>query len=63
MRSVEGIREVHRGNAFFSPLALRHLLNLWRGRQFRLGTETSFRLNSRQSEVPQLIAEGYGIYS
>lgn len=53
------IREVHNRQVFFSPLLSRVLLTLMREGNFRLGTKTSSILTSRQTEIVQLIAEGY----
>jgi DNA-binding NarL/FixJ family response regulator len=55
----QAIREVHNGLAFFSSLASRPLLALMREGNLRLGRKTSAILTSRQTEIVQLIAEGY----
>ena len=55
----EGIREVHNGRAFFSPLVAGRLLKRYRECELRCGSKYSSKLTSRQMEVLQLIAEGY----
>jgi DNA-binding NarL/FixJ family response regulator len=57
---IKAIREVHKGNAFFSPAIAKRLRDQCReafttGAPPRRGTE----LTSRESEVLQLIAEGF----
>jgi DNA-binding NarL/FixJ family response regulator len=57
---LKAIREVHRGNAFFSPAIARRLRDQCReafttGQSPRRATE----LTSREGEVLQLIAEGF----
>jgi DNA-binding NarL/FixJ family response regulator len=62
---VRGIREVANGNAFFSPAVARRLLKSRQGRAGNgNGTETALAtkatvLTGRQTEILQLIAEGY----
>jgi|SRR5436190_3816845 len=62
---VRGIREVANGNAFFSPAVARRLLKSRQGRPGTgNGTETPLAtkatvLTGRQTEILQLIAEGY----
>ena len=56
----QAIREVHKGNTFFSPSVakkLRHLNQKSLDRKGRLKTK-AIRLSSREVEVLQLIAEG-----
>jgi DNA-binding NarL/FixJ family response regulator len=56
---LRAIRETSRGNAFFSPPIARRLLRRWQNRD-PLSTSTAPPiLTSRQTEVVQLIAEGY----
>jgi DNA-binding NarL/FixJ family response regulator len=60
---VRGIREVANGNAFFSPAVARRLLKSRQGRSAN-GNETALAtkatvLTGRQTEILQLIAEGY----
>jgi DNA-binding NarL/FixJ family response regulator len=52
---LRAIREVYEGNACFSPPIARRLLTQQRNPQF----ESAPALSSRQTEVVQLIAEGY----
>jgi DNA-binding NarL/FixJ family response regulator len=57
---INGIREVHRGNAFFSPTISRQLINYYRefmplGKPAKKNPDM---LTSREREVLQLIAEG-----
>lgn len=58
---LRAIREIASGNAFFSPPVARRILKQWQER-FPNGnpvkTKTS-KLTSRQTEILQLIAEGY----
>jgi DNA-binding NarL/FixJ family response regulator len=58
---LQAIREIAKGNAFFSPAVARRLLKQYQGTFLNGGrarTKTT-ALTSRQSEVLQLIAEGY----
>ena len=58
---VRGIREVSHGNAFFSPLVAKRLLRQRQAGAFEEGpvaTKASI-LTGRQTEILQLIAEGY----
>jgi DNA-binding NarL/FixJ family response regulator len=58
----EAIREVHKGNTFFSPAIAKRLLHRTEqplDRKGRSRTKVS-RLTSREAEVLQLIAEGEG---
>jgi len=58
---LQAIREVAKGNAFFSPPVAKRLLNQYQDR-FRSGSPVKAKpseLTSRQSEVLQLLAEGY----
>lgn len=57
---VKAVREAKRGNAYFSPMISKRLLDCYRrsfvsGKPVRMNSET---LTSRESEVLQLIAEG-----
>jgi len=58
---IDAVREVHRGNAFFSPVVLKRLLEYYRescakGRPLEQPGE---HLTSREQEVLQLVAEGH----
>jgi DNA-binding NarL/FixJ family response regulator len=53
------IREACKGNAFFSPPIARRLLKKWGNRDCECKTTDAPALTSRQTEVVQLIAEGY----
>jgi len=58
---LRAIREVAKGNAFFSPAVAKRLLKQWQ-EQFLNGTAGKTKptlLTSRQTEILQLIAEGY----
>ena len=58
---LRAIREIASGNAFFSPLVARRLLKQWQDK-FPNGNpvrKKSTKLTSRQTEILQLIAEGY----
>ena len=58
---LRAIREVAKGNAFFSPPVARRLLKQWQGKFLNgrpVKTKTTL-LTSRQTEILQLIAEGY----
>ena len=57
---LKAIREVHEGNAFFSPTVAKRLRQ--RDREAFLGRQTgtrTARLTSREAEVLQLVAEGF----
>lgn len=56
---LRAIREVAKGNAFFSPPIARRLLRRWRNRNPLSKSTAPPALTSRQTEVVQLIAEGY----
>jgi DNA-binding NarL/FixJ family response regulator len=58
---IKAVREIAKGNAFFSPPILKRLLELYRessvqGRQLRRRNE---HLTSREQEVLQMVAEGH----
>jgi len=58
---LRAIREIASGNAFFSPPVARRLLKPWQDR-FPNGSpdrRKTTKLTSRQTEILQLIAEGY----
>jgi DNA-binding NarL/FixJ family response regulator len=57
---IKGVREVRRGNAFFSPAILKRILQNYRQAFLRSipVREGSNPLTSREAEVVQLIAEG-----
>lgn len=57
---LRAIREVHRGNAFFSPPIAKRLSG--QGREIvnhRAGPRRACELTSREAEVLQLVAEGF----
>ena len=56
---LRAIREVHRGRAFFSPLISKRLVEQLRGLSARAQTTNTAGLTIRQTEILQLIAEGY----
>jgi DNA-binding NarL/FixJ family response regulator len=56
---LRAIREVCKGNSFFSAPIARRLLKQWRNRDLQLKTAVAPALTTRQIEVVQLIAEGY----
>ena len=58
---LRAIREVAKGNAFFSPPVARRLLKQWQEKSLNSGPvrTKATRLTSRQTEILQLIAEGY----
>ena len=58
---VKAIRETRKGNAFFSPCISRRLLDQCRDSMTKgkVVKKNSDRLTSRETEVLQLIAEGY----
>jgi DNA-binding NarL/FixJ family response regulator len=58
---IKAVREIAKGNAYFSPSILKRLLELYRGanadgRQVRRRSE---HLTSREQEVLQMVAEGH----
>ena len=58
---LRAIREIAKGNAYFSPAITRRLLKQWQGKGANghaVRTKAKL-LTSRQTEVLQLIAEGY----
>jgi len=58
---LRAIREIAGGNAFFSPAVAKRLLKQWQ-EKFPNGSPVradSIRLTGRQTEILQLIAEGY----
>ncbi len=55
---LHAIREVDKGNAFFSPPIARRLLRQWQNRENQ-SQDIVRVLTNRQTEVLQLIAEGY----
>jgi len=57
---IEAVREIARGNAFFSPSVLKRLLEFYREsrRKGRPSSQRSGQLTSREQEVLQLVAEG-----
>ena len=57
---IEAVREIARGNAFFSPSVLKRLLEFYREsrRKGRSSSQRSGQLTSREQEVLQLVAEG-----
>jgi len=58
---VQAIREIAKGNAFFSPPVAKRLLNHYQER-FCSGTPVKAKpseLTSRQAQILQLLAEGY----
>ncbi|MBN2505171.1 MAG: response regulator transcription factor [Verrucomicrobia bacterium] len=56
----KAIREVHKGNTFYSPAIAKHLHNHYENSPNRAGLQMKkhHRLSSREAEVLQLIAEG-----
>ena len=56
---LRAIRETCQGNAFFSPQIARRLLKQWQNRSPLTKTAAAPELTTRQTEVVQLIAEGY----
>jgi DNA-binding NarL/FixJ family response regulator len=56
---LHAIREARKGNAFFSPPIARRLLHHLQNHDPETGTPAARQLTSRQTEVLQLIAEGY----
>ena len=56
---LRAVREVHRGNSFFSPIIARRLRDQCRVAMSGQGSKRSIDLTSREAEVLQLIAEGF----
>lgn len=56
---LEAIRQISRGNPFFSPPTAARLLKQWRNRDVEIKSGSGSLLTIRQNEVLQLIAEGY----
>ncbi len=59
---INAVREVSRGNAFFSPSVLKRLLEYYRESCLKgrpLQQQQNEQLTSREQEVLQLVAEGY----
>jgi DNA-binding NarL/FixJ family response regulator len=58
---IKAVREVSKGNAFFSPSIMKRLLELYRESNVkgRLGRKRSEHLTSREVEVLQMVAEGF----
>jgi DNA-binding NarL/FixJ family response regulator len=58
---LRAIREIAKGNAFFSPPIAKRLLKQWQERPLNggRGRTMATMLTSRQKEILQLIAEGY----
>ncbi len=58
---IAAVREAKKGNAFFSPLIAKRLLEFQRqaSDSRQSGKKNSARLTIRESEVLQLVAEGY----
>ena len=56
---LRAIREICKGNAFFSPPIARRFMKQWRNRDPEFKTAAAPALTTRQTEVVQLIAEGY----
>lgn len=56
---LRAIREACKGNGFFSPPIARRLLKQWRNRDLESKSTAALELTSRQTQVVQLIAEGY----
>ncbi len=56
---LQAIREISKGNPFFSPPIAAHLLKQWRNRSVPTKSGSGPLLTIRQTEVVQLIAEGY----
>jgi DNA-binding NarL/FixJ family response regulator len=56
---LRAIRGVCKGQVFFSPPIARRLLKQWRERPLGSDSTAAPELTSRQTEVLQLIAEGY----
>ena len=56
---LEAIREIGKGNPFFSPPIAARLLKQWLNRGVEAKSRPGPLLTTRQTEVLQLIAEGY----
>ncbi len=57
---VRAVREVHKGNAYFSPSISKRLSNSWQlFTENRPPGKTSEHLTTREAEILQLIAEGF----
>ena len=56
---LQAIREACKGNGFFSPPIAKRLVKRLRNRDPRSSNTDGLALTSRQTEVVQLIAEGY----
>lgn len=59
---ITAVREVSKGNAFFSPSVLKRLLEYYRESCIKgrpLQQQSDEQLTSREQEVLQLVAEGY----
>jgi DNA-binding NarL/FixJ family response regulator len=56
---LRAIREAFKGNAFFSPPIARRLVKQWQNRDLQAQSAAAPALTTRQTEVVQLIAEGY----
>jgi DNA-binding NarL/FixJ family response regulator len=58
---IKAVREIAKGNAFFSPSILKRLLELYRESniQGRLVHRRNEHLTSREQEVLQMVAEGH----
>ncbi len=58
---IRAVREAKKGNAFFSPLISKRLMDHYRGVRGKPGAPTQENpLTTREAEVLQLIAEGLG---
>jgi len=58
---LRAIHEVAKGNAFFSPTIAKRILKQWQGKSLngRAAGAKATVLTSRQTEILQLVAEGY----
>jgi len=56
---LQAIREISKGNPFFNPPIAASLLKQWRNRDVKTKSSPGPLLTIRQTEVLQLIAEGY----
>jgi DNA-binding NarL/FixJ family response regulator len=58
---IKAVREVSRGNLFFSPSILKRLVELYRESSLRarMANRRSEHLTSREQEVLQMVAEGH----
>jgi DNA-binding NarL/FixJ family response regulator len=59
---LQGIRAVSKGKAAFSPPLGRRMLKRWHNRNPQSQSAAGPELSSRQTEVLQLIAEGYSTH-